>query len=88
MLRLISLILPLTAVLVAGPIWLAITKRGLATWFPAQVIVLAGLIAGIVALRQEVFGEISGPTRFLLLSAFPFGALMIAWIALPGRKSD
>ena len=87
MLRLIFLFLPLFVVLIAGPLWLAYKKRGATTWFPAQIMVMFGLVAGIVLLQNEVFGEIRGPMHFVVLTLCPAAALALAAVVLPGRET-
>ena len=88
MIRFISLILPLAVFLIAGPIWLSYQKRGLDTWFPAQLMALAGLIISIVVLQNGVLGDVAGAMNFVVLSAGPFLALVVAWIILPGKPRD
>ena len=87
MIRLIFLFLPLFVVLILGPLMIARAKRGATTWFPAQLMALFGLVAGIVLLRNDTFGDIGGPMHFVVLTLCPAAALVVAALVLPGRET-
>jgi hypothetical protein len=83
MARILFFIAPMLIIIIAGPLWLSNRRNGASTWFPAQLLVIAGLIVSIVLLHNETFGDTAGSMNLAILTLGPLGGLIVAAIVLP-----
>lgn len=87
MIRILFYLAPLLFMLIVVPIYIAKYRNGPSTWFPAQFLAIAGLIVALIILERGVFGDLGGPLYLMVMVLGVAVGNLVAFVALPRKKS-